>query len=106
MPLKMRDAEFGTGNGEREMADDKCRMADDKCRMADDKCRMADDKCRMADGVSRRTGPRTFPWKTLRATHVLPPRKRGWPFASRFASRGVGGLRQQDGPEHRPQLSS
>src|SRR5208283_4875733 len=85
MPLKMRDAEFGTGNGERELADDKCRMA---------------------DGVSRRTGPRTFPWKTLRATHVLPPRKRGWPFASRFASRGVGGLRQQDGPEHRPQLSS
>src|SRR5271157_483922 len=30
----MRNAEFGTGNGEGEMADDKWRMADDKWRMA------------------------------------------------------------------------
>src|SRR5271157_4788807 len=29
----MRNAEFGTGNGEGEMGDDKWRMADDKCRM-------------------------------------------------------------------------
>src|SRR5208282_1732710 len=28
----MRNAECGTGNGEGEMADDKCRMADGKCR--------------------------------------------------------------------------
>src|SRR5208337_1290676 len=49
----MRNAEWGTGNGEGEMADDKCRMADDKCRMADGKCRMADDKCRMADDECR-----------------------------------------------------
>jgi hypothetical protein len=39
---KMRKEDFGTGNGEGEKADGKCRMADDKCRMADDKCRMAD----------------------------------------------------------------
>jgi len=51
---KLRNADFGMGNGEKadgkcQMADGKCQMADGKCRMADGKCQMADDKCQMAD---------------------------------------------------------
>ncbi len=46
---KMRKEEFGTGNGESEMADGKSQMADGKCQMADGKCQMADGKCQMAD---------------------------------------------------------
>ncbi|MGZ3380699.1 MAG: hypothetical protein ACXVBB_10595, partial [Isosphaeraceae bacterium] len=42
---KMRKEEFGTGNGEAEKVDGKCRMADDGCRTADDGCRTADDGC-------------------------------------------------------------
>ena len=41
---KMRKAEFGTGNGEAEKADGKCRMADDRGQMEDGKCQMADDR--------------------------------------------------------------
>src|SRR5271157_3774967 len=46
----MRNAEFGTGNGEGEMADDQCRMADDQWRMADG-----------GQQMPRRSGPPTFP---------------------------------------------
>ena len=42
---KMRKEEFGTGNGEAEKVDGKCRMADDGGQMADDACRTADDGC-------------------------------------------------------------
>jgi len=56
----MRNAEFGTGNGEGEMADDKWRMADDKWRMADDKWRMADGKCRDEAGHRRFPGARKW----------------------------------------------
>jgi len=40
---KMRNAEFGMGNGEKEKEDGKCRMADDRGQMADDRGQMADD---------------------------------------------------------------
>src|SRR5208337_3648532 len=46
---KMRKEEFGTGNGECQMADGKCQMADDGCRMADDRGQMADDRGQRAD---------------------------------------------------------
>src|SRR5208337_1979579 len=48
----MRNAEFGTGNGEGEMADDKCRMTDDKCRMADDKPAVNSGGCGCVGGES------------------------------------------------------
>jgi hypothetical protein len=41
----MRNAEFGTGNGEGEKADDKWRMADDRWRMADDRCEVRSGGC-------------------------------------------------------------
>ncbi len=46
---KMRNAEFGLGNGEEEKEDGKCRMADDRGQMADDRGQMADDRGQMAD---------------------------------------------------------
>ena len=46
---KMRQEEFGTGNGEGEKADGKCQVADDRGQMADDGCRMADGRGRMAN---------------------------------------------------------
>ena len=45
---KMRQEEFGTGNGEGEKADGKCQVADDRGQMADDGCRIADGRGRMA----------------------------------------------------------
>ena len=54
---RMRNSECGTGNGEAEKADGKCRVADDRGQMADDGCRMADGKSRMADdGCEVRSG--------------------------------------------------
>ena len=64
---KMRQEEFGTGNGEGEKADGKCQVADDRGQMADDRGQMADDRgqtvddrgqmaddgCRTADGRGR-----------------------------------------------------
>ncbi|MGA2703365.1 MAG: hypothetical protein ABSH35_19995 [Isosphaeraceae bacterium] len=50
---KMRKEEFGTGNGEGEMADGKSQMADGKSQMADGKSQMADGKSQMADGKSQ-----------------------------------------------------
>ena len=57
---KMRQEEFGTGNGEGEKADGKCQMADDRadggCRMPDggwpSGCKMAGahDECQVAEG--------------------------------------------------------
>ncbi len=44
---KLRNADFGMGNGEK--ADGKCRMADGKCQMADDGWQMADDRGQMAE---------------------------------------------------------
>ena len=49
VPFSLQKEEFGTGNGEGEMADGKCQMADDGCRTADDRGQMADDGCRTAD---------------------------------------------------------
>src|SRR5208337_3862635 len=46
---KMRQEEFGTGNGEGEKADGKCQVADDRGQMADGGCRMADGRGRMAN---------------------------------------------------------
>jgi len=65
---KLRNADFGKGNGEK--ADGKCQMADDKCQMADDEgqmandegqmandeCQMADAECQVAEGVLRVAG--------------------------------------------------
>ena len=46
---KMRQEEFGTGNGEGEKADGKCQVADDRGQMADDGCRMPEGRGRMAN---------------------------------------------------------
>src|SRR5271157_4826318 len=59
---KMRNAEFGTGNGEGEKADGKWQMADGKWQMADDGCPTADDGCEVrsggcGDGESGETTP-------------------------------------------------
>src|SRR5271157_5836957 len=45
---KLRNADFGMGNGEK--ADGKCRMANGRWQMADGKWQMANDECRVADG--------------------------------------------------------
>src|SRR5271157_3783541 len=44
----MRNADFGTGNGE--IADGTCRMADGKWQMANGRWRMADDRCEVSPG--------------------------------------------------------
>ena len=59
---KMRKEEFGTGNGEAEKVDGKCRMADDGGQMTDDGCRTADDACEVrsagcGDGQDGETTP-------------------------------------------------
>ncbi len=46
---KMRQEEFGTGNGEGEKADGKCQVADDKRQMADDGCQVAGGELKMGD---------------------------------------------------------
>ena len=47
---KMRQEEFGTGNGEGEKADGKCQVADDKRQMADDGCQVAEHELQVAGG--------------------------------------------------------
>ena len=47
---KMRNEEFGTGNGEAEKADDRRQMADDRGQTADAGCRRADAGCEVRSG--------------------------------------------------------
>ena len=47
---KMRQEEFGTGNGEGEKADGKCQVADDKRQMAHDGCQVAEHELQVAGG--------------------------------------------------------
>ena len=81
----MRNAEFGTGNGEGEMADVKCRMADDKWGMGDDKCR-------------DETGQPRFPGakKWVAPAAPLVPAEGGEPVAS-----GEWNRRERDGTDRK-----
>jgi len=65
---KMRNTEFGMGNGE--IADDKCRMADGKCRMADDRCEVRPGGC--AGGESGELIPQECPELPAEASTPLP----------------------------------
>jgi len=61
---KMRNAEFGTGNGDAQMADDTCRMADDRCEMRSDGC---------GEGESSESMPQKC-WDLLHGASTPPPK--------------------------------